>query len=113
MDFLTVGKLEFEAPDTLRFPCLKLAYDALEAGGTASTILNAVNEVAVNAFLSGQIKFTGIPDLIASALDQMHVEAVSSIEHLIETDVKARKYANDWIAHEAGSQIAKTKVVTC
>lgn len=113
LDFLTVGKLEFEAPDTLRFPCLKLAYDALEAGGTASTILNAANEVAVNAFLSGQIKFTGIPDLIASALDQIDIEAVSSIEHLIETDVNARKYANDWIANNLADQRVKKKVLTC
>ncbi len=113
LNFLTLGQLEFEAPDTLRFPCLKLAYDALEAGGTASTILNAVNEVAVNAFLSSQIKFTAIPDLIASALDHMHIEAVSSIEHLIETDVKARKYANDWIANGATNSLAKKKVLTC
>lgn len=113
LDFLTVGKLEFEAPDTLRFPCLKLAYDALEAGGTASTILNAVNEVAVNAFLSSQIKFTAIPDLIASALDHMHIESVSSIEHLIETDVKARNYANDWIADGLTNPLAKKKVLTC
>jgi len=68
LDFLTNNKLEFEAPDTQRFPCLKLAYDALNAGGTASTILNAANEVAVNAFLKEQISFMGISALIASVI---------------------------------------------
>ncbi|HSR01528.1 MAG TPA: 1-deoxy-D-xylulose-5-phosphate reductoisomerase, partial [Methylophilaceae bacterium] len=113
LDFLKVGKLEFEAPDTSRFPCLKLAYDALKAGGTASTILNAVNEVAVNAFLSGKIHFTGIPDLIASALNQMSIETVSSIEHLTETDEKARFYANDWVASRPAKQSFKKKVLEC
>ncbi len=113
LDFLTVGKLEFEAPDISRFPCLKLAYDALKAGGTASTILNAANEVAVHAFLSGGIQFTGIADLIASALDQMPIETVSSIEHLIEADAKARVYANDWVASASAKQHVKTKVLAC
>ncbi|MGJ8620872.1 MAG: 1-deoxy-D-xylulose-5-phosphate reductoisomerase [Methylophilaceae bacterium] len=113
LDFLTVGKLEFEAPDTTRFPCLKLAYDALDAGGTASTILNAVNEVAVNAFLSEKINFTDIPNVITSALNLMVIEAVTSIEHLIETDEKARKYANEWIVSTSTSEQIKAKVIAC
>lgn len=113
LDFLSVGKLEFEAPDTKRFPCLKLAYDALDAGGTASTILNAVNEVAVHAFLSRKINFTGIPDLITSALEYMNIEAVASIEHLVETDEKARQYANDWIASTSTNQSFNSKVLAC
>lgn len=112
LDFLTNNKLEFEAPDTQRFPCLKLAYDALNAGGTASTILNAANEVAVNAFLKEQISFMGISALIASALESMNIESVSSIEHLIEVDSLARQYANDWIA-KASQNDMKQKVVTC
>lgn len=98
LDFLSLSKLEFEAPDTQRFPCLQLAYDVLNAGGTAATILNAVNEVAVNAFLKEHISFTDIPNLIAKALDDTAIETVSSVEHLIEVDQLARQYANNWIA---------------
>jgi 1-deoxy-D-xylulose-5-phosphate reductoisomerase len=98
LDFLTIGQLEFEAPDTKRFPCLQLAYDALKAGGTASTILNAANEVAVNAFLNDQIGFKGISDLIASALNKLAIENVNAIEQLVEVDREVRQYAGDWIA---------------
>ncbi|MGQ0442482.1 MAG: 1-deoxy-D-xylulose-5-phosphate reductoisomerase, partial [Methylophilaceae bacterium] len=86
LNLLDIAKLEFEAPDTQRFPCLQLAYDALRAGGTAATILNAVNEVAVSAFLKQRISFTNIPTLIKSALDHMPAETADSIEHLIEVD---------------------------
>lgn len=112
LDFLSISKLEFEAPDTKRFPCLQLAYDALNAGGTAATILNAANEVAVNAFLTEQIGFTGISSLIASALDNTPIEAVSSIEHLEEVDVQARQFANEWIASNVDMKL-KSKAVIC
>lgn len=95
LDFLTVGQFTFEAPDTERFPCLKMAYEAMRAKGTAATILNAANEVAVSAFLKEQISFNGISDLIASTLEHLPIEAVSSIAHLIETDQLARQYATD------------------
>jgi len=98
LDFLTIGQLEFEAPDTKRFPCLQLAYDALKAGGTASTIVNAANEVAVNAFLNDQIGFKGISDLIASALNKLAIENVNAVEQLVEVDQEVRQYACDWIA---------------
>lgn len=113
LDFLSISKLEFEAPDTQRFPCLQLAYDALNAGGTAATILNAANEVAVNAFLTEQISFTGISALIASALDSTPIETVTSIEHLVEVDRLARQYANDWIASNVESNTLKPKVLVC
>ena len=108
LDFLSLHQLEFEAPDTQRFPCLQLAYNALNAGGTAATVLNAANEIAVNAFLTKRISFMGISDLIASTLDSMPVETVSSIEHLEEMDQLARRYANDWIASSI-----KPKVLVC
>jgi 1-deoxy-D-xylulose-5-phosphate reductoisomerase len=111
LDFLTISQLEFDAPDTKRFPCLQLAYDALGAGGTASTILNAANEVAVDAFLKEQIGFKGIPDLIAATLNHSAIEAVMSIEHLNEVDLLARQYANDWIA--AQSTTIKSKAILC
>ena len=108
LDFLSIGQLEFEAPDTERFPCLQLAYDALNAGGTAATVLNAANEIAVNAFLTKRIGFMGISDLIASTLDSIPIESVSSVEHLIETDQLVRRYANNWIA-----SFIKPKVLVC
>lgn len=112
LDFLTISQLEFEAPDTDRFPCLQLAYDALNTGGTAATILNAANEVAVNAFLTEQIGFTSISALIASALDDISIDAVSSIEQLVEVDMLARQYAKDWIANLQSTTI-KPKVLVC
>lgn len=110
LDFLNIGQLTFEAPDKQRFPCLQLAYDVLEAGGTAATTLNAVNEVAVSAFLKEQISFTGISTLIASALNNTPTQTISSIEHLEEVDQLARQYAKDWIASAVES---KRKAVTC
>jgi 1-deoxy-D-xylulose-5-phosphate reductoisomerase len=108
LDFLSIGQLEFEAPDTERFPCLQLAYDVLNAGGTAATVLNAANEIAVNAFLTKRIGFMDISDLIASTLSCMPIEKVSSVEHLIETDQLARQHANDWI-----TSFTNPKVLAC
>lgn len=113
LDFLSIGKLEFEAPDIQRFPCLQLAYDALHAGGTASTILNAANEVAVNAFLKEHIAFNAIPTLIADALNNITIERSISIEHLISVDQLARQYASDWIARSASAASTTAKVGTC
>ena len=93
LNLIEIAKLEFEAPDIKRFPCLKLAYDALANGGTASAILNAANEIAVAAFLNKQISFLNIAHLIANTLDAISAQAVSSLEQLIETDVQARIYA--------------------
>lgn len=113
LDLLSIGQLEFEAPDTQRFPCLQLAYDAMKAGGTAATVLNAANEVAVNAFLKERISFNGISNLIASTLGHVPTEAVSSIAHLIETDQLARRYANEWINLASKSNADKAKAATC
>jgi 1-deoxy-D-xylulose-5-phosphate reductoisomerase len=108
LDLLSIAKLEFEAPDMQRFPCLQLAFDALNAGGTAPTVLNAVNEVAVSAFLNEHIAFTDIPNLISTSLESIPVEAVSSIEHIISVDAQARNFAHDWIA-----SASKIKVKVC
>jgi len=98
LDLLSIAKLEFEAPDLQRFPCLQLASDALNAGGTAPTVLNAVNEVAVSAFLGDQIAFTDIPIMISYALDNIPIEKVTSIEQIIAVDMHARQVATNWIA---------------
>ena len=93
LNLLEIAKLEFEAPDKKRFPCLQLAYDALQLGGTAPAILNAVNEVAVAAFLVNKIHFLEIASLIATALKTIKIDPVSSIEQLIAADNEARSFA--------------------
>ena len=93
LNLLEIAKLEFEAPDIKRFPCLQLAYDALQLGGTAPAILNAVNEVAVAAFLNNEIEFLSIAGLIEKALTHIHAEPVSSLTQLIDVDHEARQFA--------------------
>ena len=93
LNLLEIAKLEFEAPDVKRFPCLQLAYDALEAGGTAPAILNAVNELAVAAFLNKQIHFLDIAILIEKALNSIKSAPVNSLEQLIAVDEAARSFA--------------------
>ena len=107
LNFLDIAKLEFEAPDTRRFPCLQLAYDALKLGGTAPTILNAVNEVAVPAFLNKQIQFMAIPALIAKALETITVAPVNSLQQLIEVDAEARRFAHRHLVN-ASSRLVLT-----
>jgi 1-deoxy-D-xylulose-5-phosphate reductoisomerase len=112
LNFLEIAKLEFEAPDTKRFPCLQLAYDALQLGGTASTILNAVNEVAVPAFLNKQIQFMNIPALIAKALGTISASPVSSLQQLIEIDAEARRFAHHHLANASPKQVIAGQVLT-
>lgn len=90
-------KLDFSEPDLKRFPCLGLAYKALDAGGTASAVLNAADEVAVEAFLNNRIKFTGIYELIARVLDMHEVQKIVSIEDVLEADRWARQEAQQLI----------------
>ncbi|HEY0841975.1 1-deoxy-D-xylulose-5-phosphate reductoisomerase [Methylotenera sp.] len=97
LDLLKIGRLDFCAPDQNMFPCLRLAYEALDAGGTAPAILNAANEVAVEAFLADQIKFMQIPALIESVLSTSDIEAVTSIPQLVDVDAVARRVARDWL----------------
>ena len=93
LDLLTTARLDFCAPDTTRFPCLRIAYDALNAGGTAPAILNAANEMAVEAFLAEKIGFMDIPNVIDSVLTVAKVEHVESIEQLVAVDRMARQSA--------------------
>ena len=90
LDLLKIGSLDFSAPDKVRFPCLRLAYEALEAGGTAPAILNAANEVAVEAFLADQIGFLDIPKIIEAVLSTSTIAPVVSIEQLVVVDKLAR-----------------------
>lgn len=98
LSLVDVARLEFEAPDTDRFPCLQLAYDALVAGGTASAVLNAANEVAVAAFLRHDIHYLDIPRLLDETLQKLPVEKVTSIDQLLEVDAQARSSIQNAIA---------------
>jgi 1-deoxy-D-xylulose-5-phosphate reductoisomerase len=94
LDIFKVAQLDFEAPDLERFPCLNLAYEALRAGGTAPTILNAANEIAVEAFLDKRLSYKGISQLIDNALQSISMQPVDSLDIVIEADVITRKHVN-------------------
>lgn len=98
LDLFTVAQLDFEPPDYERFPCLRLAYEAGEKGGTAPAILNAANEVAVQAFLDEAIPFTAIPGVIEGAMAQCDVEAADSLAAILAADQAARNTAQAIIA---------------
>src|SRR4249919_1451534 len=104
LDLLQHGTLEFEAPDRDAFPCLALAYSALEAGGTAPAILNAANEIAVSAFLQGRVGFLGIPALVEDTLAALPAAAAGTLDILREADRAAREHAGRAIAriHDRG-----------
>ncbi len=105
LDLTQIGQLTFEAPDFTRFPCLKLAYDALHAGGSAAAILNAANEVAVEAFLQHRLGFRMIDRIIADVLQQMPHAPVENLAHLMQLDQEARQHAAAMVA-SAASQFA-------
>lgn len=90
-------QLTFEAPDTTRFPCLQLAFDALAAGGNAAAVLNAANEMAVARFLEGRATFDAIAASIAHALDQLAGGEAGSLDSLLEADRQARRVADVYL----------------
>jgi len=93
LDFFTVGQLSFCEPDFSRFPCLRLAMQACEHGQEATTVLNAANEVAVDAFLKGQIRFTDIANINANCLDRVQQTRLASIDDILQLDAQARATA--------------------
>jgi len=93
LDLTRAGQLEFHAPDLDSFPCLDLAYRALRTGGTMPAVLNAANELAVEAFLDGRLAFTGIPRVIARTMDAHQVEPLASIQIVRQADGWARAHA--------------------
>ena len=100
LDFFSSPEFSFLAPDFQRYPCLQLAIDACYEGQQATTTLNAANEVAVDAFLNGQIQFTQIAQLVDRVLQQTMLESVNSIEQLIEIDAHAKNSALSIIKRE-------------
>jgi 1-deoxy-D-xylulose-5-phosphate reductoisomerase len=93
LDLFEVARLDFRAPDLERFPCLGLAYRAIETGGSAPAQLNAANEVAVEAFLQRRIPFTAIARVVEETLGAMTAEPVGGLEMLLDTDRRARAVA--------------------
>jgi 1-deoxy-D-xylulose-5-phosphate reductoisomerase len=95
LDLARAGRLEFHEPALDRFPCLALAYRALRAGGTLPVVLNAANEVAVEAFLDGKLGFTAIPRVIEKTMNAHEIERVSTIDTVRRVDRWAREQAHD------------------
>ena len=97
LDLASVGELTFAPPDTDTFACLRLAREAGEAGGTAPCVLNAADEVAVEAFLAGRIPFAGIPEVIERTLEAVRGGPVRHFEDLFDVDSAAREHAHGLI----------------
>jgi 1-deoxy-D-xylulose-5-phosphate reductoisomerase len=95
LDLTRAGRLEFLPPSLERFPCLRLAYDALQAGGTVPVVLNAANEIAVAAFLDHKLGFSAIPRVIEKAMDAHKCEPVSTLQVVRRVDAWSREYARD------------------
>jgi 1-deoxy-D-xylulose-5-phosphate reductoisomerase len=102
LDLCRLGRLHFSEPDTLRFPCLALAYRALQSGGTTPAVLNAANEVAVEAFLEHRLGFTAIPKIIAAVLDRHPFAPADNLTAVLAADASARTLANTLISEASG-----------
>lgn len=99
LDFSKLAQLTFEKPDLDRFPCLALAYEAIEKGGNATCILNGANEIAVQAFLEGRIRFTSIPQLISETMEKAAFIKNASLDDIFCTDFDAKRIASDLLKH--------------
>lgn len=97
LDLVRIGRLDFHAPDEQRFPCLHMARQAAQNGGTAPAMLNAANEVAVDAFLKGRIRFTEIASIIEDVLNREAAVAVHCLGDVLDADAQARKLASRWL----------------
>jgi len=101
LDLVALGALRFEAPDPVRFPALRLAFEALAAGGTAPAALNAANEVGVAAFLAGELPFTGIAAVAEEVLGRIAVRPGRALEEIRDVDEQGRRLARRWIEERA------------
>lgn len=97
LDFFSIGDLGFARPDESRFPCLRLAREACEEGGTATATLNAANEVAVESFLARRIPFTVIPEVIEYALERAEHTHGADLDEVLRVDARARELAGNYI----------------
>lgn len=103
LNIFKVARMDFEEPNFERFPCLRLAYQAIHAGGIMPTVLNAANEIAVEAFLNEQVRFTDIPVIIEKCMDTFTVKPADTLEIILDIDNQARQ-----IAHQLVSQLSPT-----
>ncbi|SDX07265.1 1-deoxy-D-xylulose-5-phosphate reductoisomerase [Marinobacter mobilis] len=97
LDLFALGRFHFERPDVARFPCLRLASEAFRLGGTAPAVLNAANEVAVDAFLNGKIRFIDIPSVIERTLERVADVPADGFETIFAKDREARSVANEYL----------------
>ena len=97
LDFRKASQLTFEEPDLETFPCLKLAYECLKAGGTYCAVLNAANEIVVNEFLEDRIGFYDIPKYIKMALDAHESIENATLEQILKIDLDTREYVKKLI----------------
>jgi 1-deoxy-D-xylulose-5-phosphate reductoisomerase len=100
LDLFETSQLNFEQPDLERFPCLQLAYDAINQGGTGPAILNAANEVAVQAFLDKKISFINIPNVIKRTLNKVTSVEATSLDVVLTADTSAREFAQSVVVGE-------------
>lgn len=97
LDLAALGRMRFEPADTQRFPCLRLAREALIAGGNAANVLNAANEIAVEAFLKGQLAYTGIAEMIEMCLNAERHAVATDLGSILAVDAWARTWSTDWL----------------
>jgi 1-deoxy-D-xylulose-5-phosphate reductoisomerase len=95
--------LDFEPVDHERFPAIRLAWRTIESGGSAGAVLNAANEVAVEAFLAGSIRFGDISQLVSDAMDELPARPVSSLAEVMAADREAREWARERVAERASA----------
>lgn len=102
LDLIATARLDFEAPDESRFPCLRLAREAVATGGTAMAVCNAANEIAVDAFLGQKIRFTDIPVLIEGVLERVAIVEPTALSVVETADNEAREVARGLLVNMAG-----------
>lgn len=110
LDLVAMARLDFEAPDESRFPCLRLAREAVATGGTAMAVCNAANEVAVAAFLDHQIRFTDIPAVIERTLERMDIVEPTAVSVVESADAQARELAEGFLADLERSTTAVKRI---
>jgi 1-deoxy-D-xylulose-5-phosphate reductoisomerase len=99
LDLIAVSQLNFQQADETRFPCLRLARQAVQQGGTSMAILNAANEIAVEAFLQQRIGFTRIAELIETTLNRVQSHVTDSLAEILQDDRSAREFTRQCIEH--------------
>lgn len=106
LNLFDIARLDFEEPDTQRFPCLRIAYDAIQQGGTATSILNAANEIAVEAFLDNRLAFTAIPNVIEETLAGVKAAEAKTLDDVLAADAASRAFARQLVT-ENNIRVAK------